>query len=181
MKSFFRYQLFRLRFALIISGGKRSDWVMRKKIFRSVGENIAFQPRNLPADPELIILHNNISVASSVTFVTHDVFHLVYKNMHKEIKFTRNTGCIEIMDNSIIGTGAIILPDVRIGPNAIVGAGSVVTKDVPEGCIVAGNPAKVIGSYDENLEKRINMEKNQQIKDDVEYVWERFYQTHDNK
>ncbi|EFK11587.1 conserved hypothetical protein [delta proteobacterium NaphS2] len=31
-----------------------------------------------------------------------------------------------------------------IGSNAVVGAGSVVIKDVPDDCVVAGNPAKVI-------------------------------------
>lgn len=43
-----------------------------------------------------------------------------------------------------IGANAIIMPGLNIGDNVIVGAGAVVTKDVPNGCIVAGNPAKVI-------------------------------------
>jgi UDP-2-acetamido-3-amino-2,3-dideoxy-glucuronate N-acetyltransferase len=43
-----------------------------------------------------------------------------------------------------IGSGATILSKVTIGERAIVGAGSVVTKSVPEGAIVAGNPARVL-------------------------------------
>jgi UDP-2-acetamido-3-amino-2,3-dideoxy-glucuronate N-acetyltransferase len=43
-----------------------------------------------------------------------------------------------------VGSGATILCGITIGERAIVGAGSVVTKDVPEGAIVAGNPARVI-------------------------------------
>ena len=43
-----------------------------------------------------------------------------------------------------IGSGATILCGVTIGERAIVGAGSVVTKDVPDGAIVAGNPARVL-------------------------------------
>lgn len=43
-----------------------------------------------------------------------------------------------------IGAGSIILPGVSIGDNAVVGAGSVVTANVPEGAIVAGNPARKI-------------------------------------
>lgn len=43
-----------------------------------------------------------------------------------------------------IGTGAILLPGVRIGEGAIVGAGAVVTRDVPSRAIVAGCPAKVL-------------------------------------
>lgn len=43
-----------------------------------------------------------------------------------------------------IGGGAVILPGVTIGNNVIVGAGSVVTKDIPDGVIVAGNPATIV-------------------------------------
>jgi acetyltransferase-like isoleucine patch superfamily enzyme len=41
-----------------------------------------------------------------------------------------------------IGSGATILCGVTIGREAIVGAGSVVTSDVPDGAMVAGNPAR---------------------------------------
>ena len=44
-----------------------------------------------------------------------------------------------------IGTSATILCGVTIGENAVVGAGSVVTHDVPDGAIVAGNPARMMG------------------------------------
>ena len=43
-----------------------------------------------------------------------------------------------------IGANATILPGVVIGENALVGAGAVVVKDVPDGVVVAGNPARII-------------------------------------
>lgn len=49
-----------------------------------------------------------------------------------------------IKKGASIGSNATILCGVTVGEKAIVGAGSVVTKDVPDGAIVAGNPAKVI-------------------------------------
>jgi UDP-2-acetamido-3-amino-2,3-dideoxy-glucuronate N-acetyltransferase len=44
-----------------------------------------------------------------------------------------------------VGGGAVLLPGVTVGENALVGAGSVVTHDVPDGAIVLGNPARVVG------------------------------------
>ncbi len=52
----------------------------------------------------------------------------------------------EIGDNVDISSGSKILGPVRIGSNVIIGANSVVTKDVPDNCVVAGVPAKVIAS-----------------------------------
>jgi acetyltransferase-like isoleucine patch superfamily enzyme len=49
-----------------------------------------------------------------------------------------------------IGSNATILCGLTIGENAIVGAGSVVTKDVPPNTIVAGTPAKVLRTLDDN-------------------------------
>ena len=43
-----------------------------------------------------------------------------------------------------IGAGAIILPGVTVGRNAVVGAGSVVSRNVPDHCIAAGSPARVL-------------------------------------
>jgi acetyltransferase-like isoleucine patch superfamily enzyme len=45
-----------------------------------------------------------------------------------------------------IGSGAVILCGVEIGPGASIGAGAVVTKDVPPGAIVAGVPARLFAS-----------------------------------
>lgn len=49
-----------------------------------------------------------------------------------------------IGDNVRISAGARILGPVRIGNNVIIGANAVVVKDVPDNCIVAGIPAKII-------------------------------------
>lgn len=48
---------------------------------------------------------------------------------------------IRVGEGTVIGAGAIIHPNVEVGPNAIIAAGAVVRKHVPEGALMAGNPA----------------------------------------
>lgn len=43
-----------------------------------------------------------------------------------------------------VGGSSLIGPGVTVGDGSIIGAGSVVLQDVPPGCMVAGNPARVI-------------------------------------
>lgn len=56
------------------------------------------------------------------------------------------TGDIEIGADAFIGARAFILPGVTVGEGALVGACSVVTKDVERFQVVAGNPARAVGS-----------------------------------
>ncbi len=55
-------------------------------------------------------------------------------------------GRVEIGQNAYIGANCTILPHLSIGNGATVGAGAVVTKPVPDGVIVAGNPARELRS-----------------------------------
>ena len=51
---------------------------------------------------------------------------------------------IRIGNNCWIGENSRICKGVTIGEGSIVAANSVVTKNVPANCIVAGNPAKIV-------------------------------------
>ena len=51
-----------------------------------------------------------------------------------------------------IGSNSTILCGVTVGEGAIVGAGSVVTHDVPPFSIVAGTPARILRSIEQNNE-----------------------------
>lgn len=51
----------------------------------------------------------------------------------------------KIGNRVLIGANASVLGNIKVGDGSKVAAGSVVLKDVPEGCTVAGVPAKPVG------------------------------------
>lgn len=64
-----------------------------------------------------------------------------------------------IGDDSWIGANVTILPGCRrIGIGAVVGAGAVVTKDVPDFAVVVGNPAKLITTRLDEVERQSLLE-----------------------
>jgi len=159
MKKYTKKQLLRLRISLIFESKRRTKYIIKHNVFKSVGENFFFQPRMIPSDPELIKFHDNVTVASGVTFITHDIIHNVLNNMNENV--TYNSGCIEVMDNVFIGSNSNIMPNVKIGPNAIIAAGSVVTKSIPDNATAVGNYAKIINYNDPGryVNKRWNIKK----------------------
>lgn len=149
-----------LKLFSIRSSFKRARYLKNNKIFRSIGENCSIMNRTLPLYPELIKLGDNVHVASNVGFVTHDITHLMLNRAElakslSQKKFQEKLGCIEIGNNVFIGSGTRILYNVRIGSNVVIGSGSLVNKDIPDNCVAAGVPAKVIGSFEDFVKKRI--------------------------
>lgn len=66
---------------------------------------------------------------------------------HSEQIATRRIGIeapVTIEEDCWLGTGAIVLPGVRIGKGSIIGAGAVVTKDIPPFSMAIGVPARVV-------------------------------------
>lgn len=149
-----------LRLFTILNANKRTKYYKDKKIFHSMGDNCLIMDRKVPLYAKLISIGNNVQIASNVHFNTHDVTHLMLNNMpdllakRNGAKYPEKIGCIEIGDNVFIGAGTSIIYNVRIGSNVIIGACSLITKDVPDNCVVAGVPAKVISSLEAYLDKR---------------------------
>ena len=81
--------------------------------------------------PKGIHIGDESYVASGTLIFSHDYARSLYMDTY-------------IGKKCFIGANAIIMPGLTIGDNVVVGAGAVVTKDVPSGCIVVGNPAKII-------------------------------------
>lgn len=105
-----------------------------------IGNRVSF----LSASP--IEIGNQCLIASDVliTSENHGVDVEKYNNYagqplnHKPIKI--GNGCW-------IGEKAVILPGVTLGDRCVVGAGAIVTKSFPSYSMIAGNPARLIKTY----------------------------------
>lgn len=162
----------KLFFCLIPTSNGRTKYIVQHASeFHKMGGSIFWQPRMYPSDPQLISIGNNVMLASGVSFVNHDIIHWMLEKKYKKHLFPQQKGCISIGDNVMIGANTMILPNVRIGSNVIIGAGSIVTKDIPNNSVAAGIPCRVIGKFDDLVEKR----KNVVAYDKAEEYWEEFY------
>ena len=137
-----------------IIGGRRYDRFTIAEYFREqgaqIGENCSIIPKSLGTEPYLVKIGNHVTVASGVTFITHDGGPWIFRD---EIPDLQVFGPIVIEDNCVIGQNAILFPNIRVGKNSIVGAGSVVIADVPPDTIVMGVPARSFGSVPKYREK----------------------------
>lgn len=112
-----------------------------------IGKGCFIGTKNFPSEPYLIEIGDNCRIAGATSFFTHGgIWSLrkIYNDPNLD-----HFGKIKVGNNSYIGERCMIMPGVTIGERCIVGGGSVVTKSVPDGCMVAGNPAKFIGYTDD--------------------------------
>jgi acetyltransferase-like isoleucine patch superfamily enzyme len=92
---------------------------------------------------------SNVSISAHVCILTAD-------HDPQSPSFAGRERPVRIADYVFIGTRALILPGVTIGRGGVVAAGAVVTKNVAERSIVAGSPAKEIGTRSADLAYEID-------------------------
>lgn len=115
-----------------------------------IGDNTEIYNTSIDAiRPFLVTIGSNVLITGS-RILTHDA------STKKFLGYTK-LGKVSIGDNVFIGIGCIILPGVTIGNNVIIGAGTVVSKDIPDNCVAVGNPMRVVGTLEENINKNKNL------------------------
>lgn len=105
-----------------------------------LGENFYANHNLVILDGAKVTFGNNVFIAPDCGF--HTAGHPIdfdRRNQGLEYAYPITVG-----DNVWIGAGVHVMPGVSIGSNVVIGGGSVVVKDIPDNCVAAGNPCRVI-------------------------------------
>lgn len=124
-----------------------------------IGDNCKMNDRVHIVAHEKVVIGDNVLMASNI-FIS-DTSHGEYREGGSAISIAPDdrplvTSPTSIGDNVWIGEGAIIMPGVSLGRGCIVGANAVVTHSYPEGCILAGSPAKPIKRWNVSEERWVS-------------------------
>ena len=106
----------------------------------SIGANCKIQSHTFICDG--VTIEDNVFVGHGVIFVNDK--HPRATTIDGRFQTQEDWALREIVveRGASIGSGAIIIGEVRVGSGALVGAGAVVTRDVPPGATVHGIPAR---------------------------------------
>lgn len=123
-----------------------------EKYARHIGVNIGVNnligKNHWSSEPYLITIGDNCQLTDCKIF-THGGGQCIRHQFPDFDCF----GEVKIGNWVYIGSSALIMPGVTIGNNVLVAAGSVVTKSIPDNVVVGGNPAKILCTIDEYIEK----------------------------
>lgn len=168
----------RIRLLWITDGYKKANYLKKKEYFSRQGVHCYLQPNKYGTEPHLISLGDNVHIASDVSFINHDITNKMLSYMFN-VEFSERVGKIEIGNNVFVGANSTLLYNIKIGNNVIIGANTLVNKNIPHNTVVAGVPAKIIGTFDEFVSKskiytdkvswKLNDSKNEQIIKQKEY------------
>jgi len=128
---------------------KRKQYLQNlKRKGLTLGENVEIVGSFFfdPSHCFLISIGDCCTICPNVRLIAHDA------STKKHLGYTK-IGRITIKARCFIGDSVIVLPSVAIGPDVIVGAGSVVVQDIPPNTVAAGNPARVVSTLEDYLQK----------------------------
>lgn len=120
----------------------------------AIGNNCSFGEYNHITSINGITIGNSVLTGRWVTITdnSHGTTDIETLREKPVLRRLYSKGKVVIGDNVWIGDKATILPGVTIGKGCVIAANSVITKDIPDYCVAAGNPIKIINKNNKQYE-----------------------------
>lgn len=115
-----------------------------KDAFIIIGDRCFLNGVNISARKSVVI-GNDCIFATGIQILDSDT-HVTQSKDRKYIQDIPSP--VAIGNNVWVGLNAIILKGTEIGDNSVVGAGSVVKGKFPANCVIAGNPARIVKTFE---------------------------------
>jgi len=112
--------------------------------------NLEIGERSSIGNGAILDARGGLVIGSDVNLST-DVHIWTGQHAWDDPDFAYVSAPVRIGDRVWLSTRVTVLPGVVIGDEAVVAAGAVVTKDVPAHALVAGVPARVVGTRRQGL------------------------------
>ena len=103
-----------------------------------IGNGVGIFENTIINPSDSIEIGDNCGIGAEVMIWTHGAWLDVTKG------FPSDFGPVKIGKNVWLPARSIVLPNVTIGDNVVVGIDSIVNKSLPDGCLAAGSPCKII-------------------------------------
>lgn len=91
-----------------------------------------------------ITIEDDVWIASHTTIFAHRRVMDDYHQGERYKDCPQKPRPVLIKQGACVGIGSLVTPGVTIGRGSVIGAGSVVVKDIPDWCLAAGSPCKVM-------------------------------------
>jgi acetyltransferase-like isoleucine patch superfamily enzyme len=112
-----------------------------------IGDNVSFNSISITARSQTISIGNGALIGGNCQIMDSD-FHPAWPPEGRcYYPGTEHDKSVIIGTDVFIGINVLILKGVTIGNNSVIAAGSVVVSSIPQDCLAAGVPAKVIKRY----------------------------------
>lgn len=126
--------------------------------FIKVGDNSEIGPYSVLWGAGGITIGDNVHIGAHVSITAHEAIHIQpdHTDVWKPLDFYFEPVIIE--DHTLVCSGCIIVPGVKIGHHSMIGGGAVVISEIPPYSLAVGCPARVVRRLADDEIRRIETE-----------------------
>jgi acetyltransferase-like isoleucine patch superfamily enzyme len=112
-----------------------------------IGDGVAIAGFCTITAAERVVIERDVLIARYV-YISDHTHEYEIADLPIIAQGIKNVSPVIIKEGAWIGQGAVICPGVTIGRNSVVGANSIVRDSIPDRCVAAGVPARIIRKMD---------------------------------